>query len=100
MLRAINLKTEYLYNPMGLDIEKPRLFWNADGKGMQKAYEIEYLLNDTLPVRLPIMKSGSMRTVFTPELKSRDRVAGESGLQMKIEKLVNGVNGHHLKLDF
>ena len=40
MLRAINLKTEYLYNPMGLDIEKPRLFWNADGKGMQKAYEI------------------------------------------------------------
>ena len=71
MLRAINLKTEYLYNPMGLDIEKPRLFWNADGKGMQKAYEIEYLLNDTLPVRLPIMKSGSMRTVFTPELKSR-----------------------------
>lgn len=38
-----NLKTEYLYNPMGLDIEKPRLFWNADGKGMQKAYEIEYL---------------------------------------------------------
>lgn len=59
---------------MGLDIEKPRLFWNADGKGMQKAYEIEYLLNDTLPVRLPIMKSGSMRTVFTPELKSRDRV--------------------------
>ena len=43
MLRAINLKTEYLYNPMGLDIEKPRLFWNADGKGMQKAYEIEYL---------------------------------------------------------
>ena len=30
---AITMKTEYLYEPMGIDYKKPGLFWNcADGK--------------------------------------------------------------------
>lgn len=45
MLNAINVKTEYLVNPMGIDIAHPRLFWQCEGKGLQTGYEIEYLYN-------------------------------------------------------
>lgn len=32
-MNAIRLKTEYLKNPIGIAIVKPRLFWNcADGE--------------------------------------------------------------------
>ena len=37
---AIRLKTEYLTNPIGIDIAKPRLFWNCQGGVAQAAYEI------------------------------------------------------------
>lgn len=30
-MNAIRLKTEYLKNPIGIDIVKPRLFWNCAG---------------------------------------------------------------------
>lgn len=29
-MKAIRLKTEYLENPIGLDIRRPRLFWNCE----------------------------------------------------------------------
>ena len=37
---AIRLKTEYLTDPIGIDIAKPRLFWNCEGGISQTAYEI------------------------------------------------------------
>lgn len=36
---AINLKTEYLQNPMGIDITRPRLFWNCRDGSKQTAYQ-------------------------------------------------------------
>ena len=37
---AVRMKTEYLYEPIGIDYKRPRLFWNcADGK-KQSAYQI------------------------------------------------------------
>lgn len=37
---AVRMKTEYLYEPVGIDYKKPGLFWNcADGKS-QTAYQI------------------------------------------------------------
>lgn len=30
-MKAINLKTEYLVNPIGIDIKNPRLMWNCEG---------------------------------------------------------------------
>lgn len=39
-MKAINLKTEYLKNPIGIDIAKPRLFWNCEGGVVQTAYRI------------------------------------------------------------
>ena len=39
-MRAIRLRTEYLNNPIGIDIAVPRLFWNCEGGITQKAYQI------------------------------------------------------------
>ena len=39
-MKAIRLRTEYLKDPIGIDIAKPRLFWNCDGGVKQAAYEI------------------------------------------------------------
>ncbi len=37
-MKAVNLKTEYLKNPIGIDIKCPRLFWNCEGGIKQTAY--------------------------------------------------------------
>lgn len=39
-MRAIRLRTEYLNNPIGIDITKPRFYWNCEGGKKQTAYEI------------------------------------------------------------
>ena len=39
-MKAIRLKTEFMYNPIGIDINKPRLFWNCEDGVTQTAYEI------------------------------------------------------------
>lgn len=39
-MKAIRLRTEYLYNPVGIDITKPRLSWNGEGGIKQTAYQI------------------------------------------------------------
>ena len=38
---AVNLRTEYLKNPIGIDITKPRVSWNCTEGKQQEAYEIE-----------------------------------------------------------
>lgn len=39
-MKATNLKTEYLKNPIGMDIVCPRFFWNCAGGVKQTAYQI------------------------------------------------------------
>lgn len=39
-MRAIRLRVEYLKNPIGIDITKPRLSWNCEGGVKQTAYRI------------------------------------------------------------
>ncbi len=39
-MKAIRLKTEHLYAPIGVDFTAPRLFWNCDGGKRQTAYQI------------------------------------------------------------
>ena len=39
-MKAIRLRTEYLYNPMGIDIAEPRLSWNCEDGVKQTAYQI------------------------------------------------------------
>lgn len=39
-MRAFNLKTEYLYEPIGIDITLPRMSWNCKGGMTQTAYQV------------------------------------------------------------
>ena len=39
-MKAVRLRTEYLREPIGIDIRKPRLFWNCEGGTNQTAYQI------------------------------------------------------------
>lgn len=39
-MKATRLKTEYLKNPIGISILRPRLFWNCEGSKRQTAFQI------------------------------------------------------------
>lgn len=39
-MKAIRLKTEHLFNPIGIDVQRPRLMWNCEGGTKQTAYQI------------------------------------------------------------
>ena len=39
-MKAIRLRVEYLKNPIGIDIRKPRLSWNCTGGETQTAYQV------------------------------------------------------------
>ncbi len=39
-MRAIRLKTEYLKDPVGIDIPTPRLFWSCEGGVSQTAWQV------------------------------------------------------------
>ncbi len=39
-MKAVHLQTEYLTEPLGLGISKPRFFWNCEGGVEQTAYQI------------------------------------------------------------
>lgn len=45
-MKAIRLKTEYLSNPIGIDIDMPRLFWNCEGGTKQTAYQLTAVTDD------------------------------------------------------
>lgn len=76
-MRAIHLRTEYLKNPMGIDIKRPRLFWNCEGGVKQSAYQI-YAVNEKNTVVWDTGKVESDTMTHIPyegkKLHSRDRI--------------------------
>ena len=68
-MRAVRLRTEYLENPLGIDVVKPRLFWNCEGGVKQTAYQIVTENWDSGRV-----ESSSMRAEVPLSLASRERV--------------------------
>ncbi|MBK6282572.1 MAG: hypothetical protein IPF54_07810 [Draconibacterium sp.] len=53
---TIDLRCEYLENPVGLDISNPRLFWKMDkpARGaMQTAYQIQAATSISLLEKIP-----------------------------------------------
>lgn len=40
-MRAVHLQVEYLTIPLGIDIEKPRFYWNCEGGKTQTAYQLK-----------------------------------------------------------
>lgn len=82
MLKVLNLRTEYLKNPLGLDVKVPRLSWKliSDEKNvMQKTFQIQASSNEDFNELLwdsgKIESDQSQRVLYAgPELKSMERV--------------------------
>ena len=80
-MKVINLKTEYLVNPLGIDIVRPTLTWNVAGDNIkfQKAFELVYSLNgDEFKICL---ETSSTHYQFEQELKSRNFVSWKIRVQ-------------------
>lgn len=73
-MRAINLRTEYLKNPLGIDIQKPRLFWNCEGGRKQTAYCIVCMSDGKTVWDSGKIHLDSMRAEYPHALVSRQRV--------------------------
>ena len=80
-MKVINIKTEYLNNPLGLDIVRPNITWNVVGDDIktQKAFEIVYRLNDE--EKTITKEISSTHYEFEEELKSRDFVSYQVRVQ-------------------
>ena len=68
-MKAVNLRTEYLIDPVGIDIPNPRVFWNCEGGVKQSAYRIVSEKWDTGRV-----ESDSMHAQYPLTLVSGERV--------------------------
>ena len=68
-MKAIRLKTEHLFDPLGIDIQHPRLSWNCEGGAKQTAYEIECEQWNSGKVQ-----SDAMHAEYPLALGSRERV--------------------------
>lgn len=73
-MKAVRLKTEYMENPIGIDIVKPYLSWICQDGKKQSAYEIEAVSDG-----IPVWKSGKVSTdrmhaTYGDPLKSRQNV--------------------------
>ncbi len=74
MIQAVNLKTEYLQNPVGIDLQNPRLFWQVEGAKKQAAYQIAYRINESERTETDWKYTDEMMGTFIHSLGSRDRV--------------------------
>ena len=73
-MKAINLKTEYLINPVGIDIKNPRLMWNCEGGKKQTAYRIVAVSDGKTVWDSGKVLSSSMRAEYPQAPVSRQRV--------------------------
>ena len=73
-MKAINLKTEYLINPIGMDIRHPRLFWNCEGGTKQTAYRIVAKTDEQIVWHSGKVSSDRMHADYPNDLASRQRV--------------------------
>lgn len=89
-MKIINIKTEYLSNPLGIDIISPRISYNVIGDDIkhQKAFEISYKVNGG-DEKVIVKETSSTTFKFDCAFKSRDyvtyqvRVQNEEGVWSK-----------------
>lgn len=76
MIKTIKRRTEYLNNPIGIDIIKPVLMWQVIDAQRQIGFEIRSHINgETQPIIAA--ESDSMRCEYPYPLKSRDLICWE-----------------------
>lgn len=73
-MKAISLRTEYLINPIGIDIRHPRLMWNCEGGTKQTAYRIVAKTDEQIVWDSGKIISESMHADYPNDLASRQRV--------------------------
>ena len=73
-MKATNLKTEYLVNSIGIDVQKPRLMWNCEGGINQTAYKIVAKTGGQTVWDSGKVKSSCMHADYPKKLNSRQRV--------------------------
>ena len=73
-MKVISLRTEYLINPIGMDIRHPRLMWNCEGDTKQMAYRIVAKTDEQIVWDSGKVVSESMHADYPNNLASRQRV--------------------------
>ncbi len=73
-MKAINLKTEYLQNPLSIDIQRPRLMWNVEGGDGQVAYQVIATTDGEVVWDSGEVTSNSMCCAFEKDTISRQQV--------------------------
>lgn len=68
-MKAVNLKTEFLNDPLGIDIQNPRLMWTCEDGVKQTAYRVVTDSWDSGKV-----ETSSMRVSYPLPLGDRERV--------------------------
>lgn len=74
-MKAINLKIEYLKNPIGIDIDNPRVMWHCEGGIKQTAYQIVTdswdsgkVVSSSMRCQLPIKFEAGKRVTYKIKL--------------------------------
>ena len=73
-MKAINLKTEHLIDPIGIDILRPRLTWTCEGGKTQTAYRIEARSEGKIVWDSGKVSSSDMNAEYPHPLSSRQKV--------------------------
>lgn len=73
-MKAVNLKTEYMKNPLGIDVPRPYLSWICKGGKKQSAYELEAESNGVTAWKSGKVYTDRMHTVYEQNLQSRQNV--------------------------
>ncbi len=73
-MKAINLKTEYLINPIGIDVKKPRLSWTCEGAVKQTAYRIVAVSDNKTVWDSGKVATDIMSAQYPNALQSRGRI--------------------------
>ena len=74
-MKAVNLRTEHLVDPIGIDIRTPYLSWNCEEGKKQTAYEIEAVSDGKVVWNSGKKESDEMHTTFGKEAESRQNIS-------------------------
>lgn len=83
-MKPIRLRCEYLKNPIGIDIDNPRIMWNCEGGITQTAYQIiadDYdsgkVMSNSMVATLPFCFEKGKRICYKIKLWDENNTEGE-----------------------
>lgn len=73
-MKATNLMTAHMRNPLGIDIRQPMLSWNVSGGIRQSAYEVTAYCNGVRVWSTGKVAGSQMQIRYEGPARSRDRI--------------------------